>query len=514
MHSDEQDRCSFCGGNLFLDTDGDTKCLQCGRRPAHPISQQEVAMTAKRTRVQEPKESPERLEYVELDRIKPNPYQLEGRDDPQPILDMAESIKLHGQIETPKSRPAGKDVELADGHIRLAALRLLAKQRDKRPMRLIIDPTLTDRQMADIAMEENRRRTAPNPIAEARFYRRYLDEFKVTQNALAEHMGCSREEIANTLRLLALPEYIQAQIVSRETTYGHGRTLLILNRFPEKQQQVAKALLAKPCSVQELSQRIEQSLLLGSRTLSKLSRRPPLFDLAECPKCPDRMMLSPYPGSQKEACCVDPTCWDKKQTAAQEEHDRKRQEELATGGAGGEISRDSLNQGEFVILSSYETGRMDNSKECQSCPQRRLMRPHDRAELQEICIDPKCYKQKVAKKTLAENERAHQEEEERSQRIEAALKKLGGTGRTCYLVMIGMILDVSWNEVSKWFRATYDPSDAKNTPSADILQKQSREALQLMLPRLLVEVYRARYSWNKERVEAVIQHLEGNTPGG
>ncbi|MDP2659986.1 MAG: ParB/RepB/Spo0J family partition protein, partial [Dehalococcoidia bacterium] len=99
-----------------------------------------------------------------------------------------------------------------------------------------------------------------DPISEARFYKRYLEEFHVTQTDLAERVGCSQSEIANSLRLLELPAQVQGKLIAREITAHHGRVLLTAAKQPEVQQAAIAALEKDQLSVRALIKVVDDGL--------------------------------------------------------------------------------------------------------------------------------------------------------------------------------------------------------------------------------------------------------------
>src|SRR4030042_3859584 len=119
---------------------------------------------------------------------------------------------------------------------------------------------LDDRQMADLILDANAERKDLNDIEWGEFFKKYQDDFKVTQEAMGQRFGRSQGEIANTMRLLELPDDIKSKIISHEITASHGRELLRLNKKPEKHTKLIKEVEKNKLSVNDLSRRISNEL--------------------------------------------------------------------------------------------------------------------------------------------------------------------------------------------------------------------------------------------------------------
>lgn len=168
-----------------------------------------------------------------LGQVLPNPFQPEGRIeiDEQTRATFGISIKQHGLIQLPVVRKAeGEKYEMADGWLRYNGYKWLrdngATGFSEIPVRVI---ELTDQQMADFILQANVTRKDLSEIDKAKLYKQYIEKFSVTQAELAKLHNISQGEIANTIRLLDLPGYVQKKIISQEITPTHGRSLLQLN---------------------------------------------------------------------------------------------------------------------------------------------------------------------------------------------------------------------------------------------------------------------------------------------
>jgi ParB family chromosome partitioning protein len=171
------------------------------------------------------------IERIPIGNILPNPYQPASRlqIDMITIQRFAESIEKNGLLQIPVCRRNYmKDrYEMGDGWLRLAGYRWLADHGHKEFENIpVIVRDLDEKEMADMVMEANTVRKDLNPIELGEFYKKYLEAFGITQAELAKEHNISQPEVANTMRLLELPEEVRRMIISQEISETHGRTLL------------------------------------------------------------------------------------------------------------------------------------------------------------------------------------------------------------------------------------------------------------------------------------------------
>ena len=144
--------------------------------------------------------------------------------DEDSLDELAESIREHGIIQPLTVRRMQDGCyEIIAGERRWRAARLLGM--DKVPARII---EADDRQAMEMGLVENLQREDLNPIEEAQGYRTPIQVYGLTQEKAAERVGKSRPAVANSMRLLALPEDVIARIENGELSAGHGRALLAL----------------------------------------------------------------------------------------------------------------------------------------------------------------------------------------------------------------------------------------------------------------------------------------------
>lgn len=173
---------------------------------------------------------PESLTEIAIDQISPNPSQPRKSFKSDSLDELAASIKASGIIQPLVVRRRGVRFELVAGERRWRAARQAGLERVPAIVR-----DVTDAESLEIALVENLLREDLNPMEEAEAYQRLLAHFGWTQEALAQRIGRDRSSIANSLRLLRLPELIQGDLRDGRLTMGHARALLAL---PEAAQQL------------------------------------------------------------------------------------------------------------------------------------------------------------------------------------------------------------------------------------------------------------------------------------
>jgi ParB family transcriptional regulator, chromosome partitioning protein len=160
---------------------------------------------------------------VAVEKIQPNPNQPRRDFDPQALSELAESIRAKGIIQPLVVRriPGGDMYEIVAGERRWRAAQMA--QLHEVP---IVIRDFTDSEVLEIAIIENIQRADLNAVEEALGFRQLMDRFGHTQEKLAEALAKSRSHIANTLRLLNLPEEVQGLVRAGELSAGHARALI------------------------------------------------------------------------------------------------------------------------------------------------------------------------------------------------------------------------------------------------------------------------------------------------
>ena len=186
-------------------------------------------------------------EQVALDVIDDNPWQPRQAIDPDSLEELADSIRQIGLLQTPLARPAADGrFELAFGHRRIAAVRLLQQQEEWGDYVDLDIEDLTDERMAVIALSENVQRKQLTGIEVVRAHRRAIDETQLTIQALADQIGIARPTLSNNLRVLELPDFILEHVESGDLSMSVAREFLVLQHdghaHPEDMQGVVRSI--------------------------------------------------------------------------------------------------------------------------------------------------------------------------------------------------------------------------------------------------------------------------------
>src|SRR5689334_20731823 len=162
---------------------------------------------------------------VAIDKIRPNPRQPRLEFEESALADLATSIRTQGVIQPLLvRRTSDGDFELIAGERRLRA----AERAGLTHVPVFVRD-ISDGESLELALVENIQRDDLSPLEEATAYQRLIDEFGHTQEQIAERVGKSRPAIANTLRLLRLPESIKQDLARGRLTAGHARVLLSID---------------------------------------------------------------------------------------------------------------------------------------------------------------------------------------------------------------------------------------------------------------------------------------------
>jgi ParB family transcriptional regulator, chromosome partitioning protein len=178
------------------------------------------------------------LKKLSIDLIKANPNNPRRHFADDEIESLANSLRDKGLLQPILVRPAKSSVGLYE--IIAGERRWRAAQRAGLHEVPVIVRDLDDRETLEIAIVENVQRSDLNALEEARAYRMLIDQYQYTQQQLAAAIGKSRSHIANTLRLMTLPETVQAHIESGSLSAGHARTLVASENPSDVAQQIIK----------------------------------------------------------------------------------------------------------------------------------------------------------------------------------------------------------------------------------------------------------------------------------
>ena len=197
----------------------------------------------------------EKIENISIDKIKPNRHQPRTVFNEEKLQELADSIKENGLIEpivVVRSVAPG-EYELIAGERRLRASKLAGFTE----IRAIIQEGASDKDKLDFALIENIQREDLNPIEEAKAYKKYSEEYKYTQEQIAKIVKKNRSVIANSMRLLNLPENIQNMISEGKISSGHGRMLASITD-ENKLQELVDKILNEGLTVRDIENKVSQ----------------------------------------------------------------------------------------------------------------------------------------------------------------------------------------------------------------------------------------------------------------
>lgn len=184
-----------------------------------------------------------------LDKLKANPHQPRKRFEEGSLQELADSIREHGIIQPVIAEDAGDGTYIivaGERRVRGAALAGLKEAP-------VIIRNYTDEKRREISLIENIQRTDLNPIEEASAYKGLMELTGLSQEELASKVGKKRSTVANTLRLLKLPQAMQESLTTGQLSSGHARALLAVTD-PVKQKQLFQRILSAGISVREAEQ--------------------------------------------------------------------------------------------------------------------------------------------------------------------------------------------------------------------------------------------------------------------
>lgn len=197
-------------------------------------------------------EASEKVQEIELKEIQPNPYQPRKVFTQEAIEELKDSILQHGVLQPIIVRKNIKGYEIVVGERRFRA----SKAAKLKTIPAVVRE-FDEQQMMELAILENLQREDLNPIEEAIAYQTLMDRIKLTQDELAKRLGKSRPHIANHIRLLTLPKYLQEYITEGKLAMGHGRALLGLKQKGQLKT-LAERTIAEGLNVRQLEKLVQQ----------------------------------------------------------------------------------------------------------------------------------------------------------------------------------------------------------------------------------------------------------------
>lgn len=214
----------------------------------------------------------EQILFIPIENIEANPYQPRKEFDDAELNDLAESIRQKGIIQaiTVRRKDDG-NFELISGERRLRASRLAGL--DKIPAFVLDISSKED--LLELALIENIQRANLNAIEVAEGYKRLIDECSLKQDEVAMKVGKSRSAVANTLRLLTLPDEIKQSVKRGEITEGHARSILALDS------EVDRLLLWKRITTENLSVRKSEEFIKKKKHSSGTQKAKKIYEISD-----------------------------------------------------------------------------------------------------------------------------------------------------------------------------------------------------------------------------------------
>lgn len=199
---------------------------------------------------------------LRVSEIEPNPDQPRREFDPEALAQLADSIATHGLIQPIVVRSAGTDgyYQIIAGERRWRASKMAGLTEIP-----VIVKELDDSKAAQVALIENIQRENLNPIEEAAGYKSLMDDYSMTQEEVAKQVGKSRSAVANSTRLLDLPDGVKNLVKTGQLSAGHAKALLSV-RDEGEMEKLALNAVAKMMSVRD----VEKAIKIANRSLQKM----------------------------------------------------------------------------------------------------------------------------------------------------------------------------------------------------------------------------------------------------
>ena len=217
-------------------------------------------------KVEPGKDDVSRETMIPISKIEPNRDQPRRQFDEAALAELAESIKLHGVIQPLIVCKRGKTYEIIAGERRWRA----AMKAGLKTVPVLIRD-YSEQELYEVALIENLQRENLNAIEEAVAYRKLIEEYSLTQEAVAERVSKNRTTITNSLRLLKLDDRVQEMIIAKTLSAGHARALLAIES-KDAQFKAAEKMVADGMSVRDAEDYVKKLLSEKKAPLKKESK--------------------------------------------------------------------------------------------------------------------------------------------------------------------------------------------------------------------------------------------------
>jgi len=373
-------------------------------------------------------------QLIALDKIAPSPLNPRKRFDEESLAELAESIRLQGLLEPIIVRRPAKSHDLSSLMDTVACYEIICGERRLRaaklagldPIPAIVRTGVDDRQAIELALIENLCRKDIDAIEEANAYKA-LQDMGWKQIDIAAKIGRAQPTIANAIRLLDLPDEVQAMVSKGEISQTHGRCLLTHKGHPDLI--LLEAERAKTATVKEMD-------YVGSETVKALKKKKlaveftynTSFDKEDCADCADKLN-----DRYGYGCCLNPSCFKKKSKEAADAALAELQDE-----GGDKIPKESSLKG-----VPYERLGGGNLKGCSSkCEHRKKVQSQYGSGTVEVCLDPECYKRLCKEREDAENAKCLRAAQELVDRVSPAIEDPANMSKLAAMLAVKSIRDL------------------------------------------------------------------------
>lgn len=211
-------------------------------------------------------------DFVDINLLFPSPFQPRKDFDIQALNSLVDSIREKGILQPLLVRKNGDKFEIIAGERRYRAAKIAGIN-----MLPVIIKDIDDKEALEIALIENIMRENLSPIEEAEGYARLMSEFSHTQEALSQVIGKSRSQVANTLRLLNLPDSVKQMLRENKLSAGHAKMLVGLDNAEE----LAQKIVNDGLSVRQIEKLVaKQKNPTPSKKISSI-KSPEFFELEQ-----------------------------------------------------------------------------------------------------------------------------------------------------------------------------------------------------------------------------------------
>jgi len=198
--------------------------------------------------------------WIEIEKIKPNPYQPRKEFDEEALNSLADSIKKYGmlqpiivsKIENKNEKGISYDYQIIAGERRWRAAKIIGLRQVP-----VIIKEQSNREKLEVALIENVQRRNLNPVDKAEAFERLRDEFGLLEKEIAKLSGVSRESVANSLRILTLPDQVKQALKESTISEGHARALLGAKE-PKLIKELLEEIIANGYSVRDAERRVKE----------------------------------------------------------------------------------------------------------------------------------------------------------------------------------------------------------------------------------------------------------------